>query len=131
MPYLLLLAAIVVVAFLVINKLFAPSLEPEIDKVLKGGEPGPLLKAIGERRPGARPDAYNRAIRRLWDEYQRPATIPLIRALAEGHGDSRIAQYWLQQVSTVEPELAAASFDEAFMAEHYKPEVAATCGKVG
>jgi hypothetical protein len=131
MPHLLLLLVIVVVLFLVISKLFAPSLEPEIDKVLKGGDVAALLKAIGERRPGARPDAYNRAIRRIWDEYQRPAAIPLIRALAEGHGDSRIAQYWLQQVSTVEPELAAASFDEAFMAEHYKPEVAATCGKVG
>ena len=131
MPILVLLLVAGVLVVLLIGKLFAPSLDPAIELALKGGETEPLLKRIEELRPGARPDAFNRAIRRLWDEYQRERAIPLIRALVVAHGDARIAQYWLEQVRTVEPELAQASFDEAFMAEHHKPEVAAACGPVG
>ncbi len=131
MPILVVLIVAGLLLVLLIGKLFAPSLDPAIDAVVKGGEVEPLLKRIDELRPAARPDAFNRAIRRLWDEYQRERTIPLIRALVVAHGDARIAQYWLEQVRTVEPELARSSFDEAFMAEHYKPEVAAACGPTG
>lgn len=131
MPHLLLLLLVGVLLVLLIGKLFAPSLEPEIAKVLEGGELEPLLKCIAQRRPASRPDAYNRAIRRLWDGYKRDRAIPLIRALVENHSEARIAQFWLEQVRTVEPELARASFDEAFMAKYYKAEEAAACARPG
>jgi hypothetical protein len=131
MPILVLLLVAGVLVVLLISKLFAPSLDPAINAVLKGGEVGPLLERLQQLRPGAQPDAFNRAIRRLWDEYQRERAVPLIRALAVAHSKERISQYWLGQVQTVEPELARASFDEAFLAEHYQPEVAHACGPVG
>jgi type II secretory pathway pseudopilin PulG len=92
---------------------------------------GKLFAVIAERREERRPDAYNRAIRRLWDEYQRERAVPLIRALVEGHGESLIAQYWLNQLRTVEPELAHDSLGDEFLSRHVKPEVAAACGPVG
>ena len=47
------------------------------------------------------------------------------------HEDVPIAQYWLQQLQTVEPDLARETLDSAFLEEHYQPEVAAACGKAG
>lgn len=131
MPYLLLFVVVVVVLLVVINKVFAPSLEAEVQKVIDGGSVDVLLESLLRRSPAAQPSAFNRAIRRLWDAYQREKAIPFVRALVEKHGEAQIAQYWLEQVRTVEPELARASFDEAFLAAHHRPEVAATCGPVG
>ena len=131
MPHLILIVIAGFVLVLLLGKLFAPSLEKHISAALAGGELQPLLAAIGERREGARPDAFNRAIRRLWDEYQRERAVPLIRALAEGHKDSLIAQYWLDQLRTVEPELANEALGQEFLSQHYKPEVAKACGPVG
>ncbi len=131
MPHLLLFGAAIVVLVLIISKVFAPSLEAEAQKVIDGGDLNALLESLAKRSEAAQPNAYNRVIRRLWDAYQREKAIPLVRALVEKHGEAQIAQYWLQQVRTVEPELAQASFDEAFLAAHHRPEVAATCGPVG
>lgn len=130
MPHLLLLILIGVVLVAVLGRLIAPPVSRAMDKVLAGGDVEPLVKEISALRASAQPDAFNSAIRRLWDDYQRERTIPLIRALAEAHAGTRIAQYWLERLRTVEPELAA-TLGEEFFAAHYQPEVAASCGSSG
>jgi hypothetical protein len=129
--HLILIAAAGVVLILIASKVLSPGLDREIARVALGGELQPLLDAIAQRRAGARPDGYNRAIRRLWDAYQRERALPLVRALVEGHADSLIAQYWLEQLRTVEPELAASGLGEDFVARHRKAELAAACGPAG
>jgi hypothetical protein len=131
MPQIILIVVVGFALVLLLGKLFAPSLEKQIAAAIAGGDLQPLLDAIGKRREGSQPDAYNRAIRRIWDEYQRERAVPLIRALAEAHGESLIAQYWLDQLQSVEPELARESLGEAFLKQHFKPKVAAACGPVG
>ena len=108
-----------------------PSLDRRVDRAVLRQDPAPLIAAIVGTRQGARPDAFNHAIRQLWDRYERALAMPLIRALAEHHPEAKIAQFWLGQAHSVEPELARQFFDAPFLQEHFRPEVAATCGEVG
>ena len=115
----------------VIWRVLAPSLDGAVARAAKTEEAGPLIETILKMNVGAQPNAFNHAIRRLWDDYKRPLTVPIILALAEHHVDAPIAQYWLDQLQGVEPELARETVDEEFLKTHYKPQVAAACGKAG
>ncbi len=119
------------VVLVIARLLFSSNIEKLITAVAKGGDPKPLLAALAEVREGKQPDEYNRVIRGLWDDYNREEAVPVIKALAITHGAAPIAQYWIQQVREVEPDLARRFFDEDFINANFKPEVAATCGKVG
>jgi hypothetical protein len=121
------LAFLAVVAF----QLFGPSLIRMVDRAAAQGDMTPLIAWIAKRSVAARPNAYNQAIKRLWDSYQRPLTVPLIRELAKNHGSLHIAQYWLDQLQKVEPELARRDLGEEFLRIYYQPSLAAQCGKVG
>jgi len=107
------------------------SLDGRIAKALKGGDVEDLLTVLQGLSQEKQPTAYNRAIRRIWDAYERPLAIPLIRALVENHQEESIAQYWLQQLHTVEPDLAQETMDQEFLETYYKAHVAATCGDAG
>ena len=107
------------------------SLDGNIERAIKDEEVTPLIEAILRKGEASQPDAFNHAIRGLWDAYQRPLAVPVIKALVEHHEDAPIAQYWLEQVQTVEPDLARQTLDSAFLEAHYQPEVAASCGKAG
>ena len=124
------IAAAAIVLFL-LSKVFMPSLDKVVGQAAKQNDTGPISEAIAKMNAGARPSAYNRAIRRLWDGYQRPLATELVVELAKNHGDSNIAQYWIRQVMTVEPQMAKEKFSQEFIREHYQPEVAAKCGQVG
>ena len=124
------IAAAAIVLFL-LSKVFMPSLDKVVGQAAKQNDTGPILEAISKISSGAQPSAYNRAIRRLWDGYQRPLATELVVELAKNHGDSNIAQYWIRQVMTVEPQMAKEKFSREFIREHYQPEVAAKCGQVG
>ena len=124
------IAAAAIVLFL-LSKVFMPSLDKVVGQAAKQNDTGPILEAIAKMNAGARPSAYNRAIRRLWDGYQRPLAAELVIELAKNHGDSKIAQYWINQVLTVEPQTAKDKFSKEFLQNHYQPEVAAQCGQVG
>ncbi|MFH1808329.1 MAG: hypothetical protein ABIJ09_06285 [Pseudomonadota bacterium] len=123
--------ALLVTMVLVGWRVLGSGLERPIARALAHGDVAPLLEAIARRSLDAQPDAYNHAIRRLWDAYQRPLAVPLIRVLAEQHPNQRIAQYWLGQLQQVEPLLARESLGDAFFESYFQPHVAATCGKVG
>ena len=45
--------------------------------------------------------------------------------------DDEIIQYWIAQIVQVEAEIATEAFSPAFMAEFFRPEVAAQCGRCG
>ena len=120
-----------VLALFLLSKVFMPSLAKVVDQSAKQKDARPILEAISRMNAGARPSAYNRAIRRLWDGYQRPLAAELVVELARNHGDANIAQYWIRQVMTVEPHTAKDKFSKEFLKNHYQPEVAAQCGQAG
>ncbi len=103
----------------------------ELSQAMKTGETGPLINAILALRPPLQGDAFHKAIDRLWRGYQRETAVPVIKALAEHHTESRIAQYWLDQLQKVEPELAEETLDDDFMQKNFRPQIAAQCGKFG
>jgi hypothetical protein len=123
------IAGVVVLFFL--SKVFMPSLDKIVDQAAKQSDVGPVLEIISKMNEGARPSAYNRAIRRLWDRYQRPLATELVLELAKNHGSANIAQYWIRQVMTVEPQMAKEKFSKDFLRNHYQPEVAVKCGQIG
>ena len=124
---LVLLAAAILAAVLWMR----PGLPAVVDRAARSGEVGPLLAAIRKLTPAARPAAYNLAIRRLWDSWERDLAMQVVRELAEDHADQPVAQYWLRQALTLEPETAKRFLDDAFVDGHYDPAVAARCGPVG
>ena len=124
------IAAGIVVLFL-LSKVLMPSLDKVVDQSAKQETTQPILDAISKMNAGTRPSAYNRAIRRLWDGYQRPLAAEVVVELARNHGDANIAQYWIKQVLTVEPQTAKDKFSKEFLKNHYQPEVAAQCGQAG
>jgi hypothetical protein len=103
----------------------------ELASALKTGETQPLIDSILALRPQLQGDAFHKAIGRLWNGYQREAAVPVIKALATTHTETRIAQYWLDQLQKVEPELAEETLDGDFLKENYRPQIAAKCGQFG
>ncbi|MCB9558055.1 MAG: hypothetical protein H6707_18215 [Deltaproteobacteria bacterium] len=95
------------------------------------GQLAPLVDALEALPEQRRLTEYDRAITTLWRDYQREAAARLVSALVERHGDTRIAQYWLQEVRAVEPEIFASEIGAEFYQTHHNPQVAADCGKFG
>jgi len=108
-----------------------PKLGRAVEEASKNEDITPVLEAIDKLRPSGHTAAFNHAIRQLWERYQRPLAMVLIKELAERHGDSLIAQYWLDHAPKVEPKLASEHLTKEFMNAHYRPELAARCGPVG
>jgi hypothetical protein len=124
-------AVVIAVAALVYNRLGGASLGSYLARAKETGDVAALVSWI-ERQPEQRClDGFNQVIRRLWDDYEREAAMKVIRVLGERHSEERIAQYWLDQAHRVEPEIAQRILDRAFMVQHFKPELAAKCGRFG
>jgi len=127
---LLILAGAAILAWW-LRRRMAPSVGVLVERAAATGDLGPLLAALEGKRERVRPTAYHQAITRLWDRYERRPAIELIRELAARHPDARIAQYWMQQAITTEPELAGKSLSPEFLERNFQPEVAAACGPAG
>ena len=121
----------VILTLFTLWRLLIPSMDKIVDQAVKQKDLGLIGQAIEKRSANSRPTAYNHAIRRMWDSYQRPMAIKLVKNLAENFPDSNISQYWIKQILTVEPGMAKESFSKEFLSHYYKPEVAAQCGQVG
>ena len=87
----------------------------------------PLLQALDGVGEAGRSAFFQRAIGWLWDNWQRPLAVKLIREFGQRYSDQKICQFWLRQVLEVEPLLAQQHLDESFMKSFYHPEVAKTC----
>jgi hypothetical protein len=119
------------VLYWIVRKAMIPSMSGAIEAARQQQKVTPIVEQVSKLRPAAQPTAYNHAIRRLWDSYERELAIDLIKVLAEKHHQALIAQYWLKQVLQVEPEMARRSLSREFLQNHFQPEVAAQCGPVG
>ena len=123
--------AVLVVLAAVALAVATPRIGRAVEEALARRDVTPVLEAVERMRPGGRTAALNHAIRKLWNRYERRLALDLVVVLAERHTDSLIAQYWIKQAMTVEPELARERLDDEFLRAHYRPELAAQCGPVG
>lgn len=120
-----------IVLLVILARYFAPTVDSAVERALETKQLDELFEALRLLRGAKQPDAYNRAIRRLWDAYERDLAAALVRKLAEHQPNERITQYWLDQVQQVEPELAQKMFEKGFLERYFRPEVAARCGSFG
>jgi hypothetical protein len=129
-PLIWIIVGVVFVA-IIAWRLMIPSLTGVIREALDKHDVTPVIEAVEALKVSMRPTAYNHAIRRIWDAYERELAVDLIKHLARNHNDSLIAQYWLKQLMQVEPALAKRHLSSEFVKRYYQPEVAASCGPVG
>lgn len=92
------------------------------------GDLEPLVAAANKLPKPKRSKFFQQAIMFLWENYQRPLAVKLVRHFADQHSDEKICQYWLRQSLEVEPNEAKKVLDGPFLKRHYNPEVAAACG---
>ncbi|MCA9668270.1 MAG: hypothetical protein KC503_21910 [Myxococcales bacterium] len=109
----------------------ASALTRGVRQAISAGDTTALQAQLAALAPDEQPTAYDRAIGEIWSAYERELTVPLIRDLAARHTETRIAQYWLSQLRDVEPELVSEELGREFFGEHYRPEIAASCGRFG
>ncbi len=110
---------------------FMPSLDKAVARAVRERDLGPVRDAIAKRSESGQPAGYNHAVRRLWDSYERPMAIELIKEMASNYGTAPITQYWIDVVLKVEPKMARKRFSRGFLNTYYQPEVAAKCGPAG
>ena len=108
-----------------------PTLDAEVLRAVEDKDEAAVITTISNLRESAQPDAFNHAIKRLWDDYERELAARLVRELASRHPRELISQYWLDQLQNVEPEIAKRVLDKQFIRDHYRPDVAARCGSFG
>lgn len=117
----------VVVALRVLG---STGLERALKQVRMTGEVGAVIVAVEGAAESKQATMWDQAIGALWREYRRPEAIQLMIAGAR-RSEAPILQYWLKNAMDVEPELAAEHFTEEFLEEHFRPMVAASCGRAG
>ncbi len=121
---------VVVTAAVILGSKSKSGLARGLVKARATGEVGGLVAAIEASPVASRATLWDQAIGALWADYAREAATNLIMAGAQ-RSDADILQYWIQRVMEVEPEIAEAYFSEDFLAEHFRPQVAAGCGRCG
>ena len=94
------------------------------------GDVGPLAQAIAATPERGQGNQWDQAIGQLWRTYERDTAALLVIEAARAC-DHSIIQYWINQVMTVEPEIARERFTPEFLTEYYRPEIASQCGRCG
>ncbi len=130
MHILLIVGGAILLLFLTV-KYFGPNVDRALETAFETKMLTDLETALGLVSDAKQPTAYNRAIRQLWDAYERDMAAALVRKFAEARPGDRIVQYWIDQVRSVEPELAERMFEQDFLDRYFHPEVAQTCGSFG
>lgn len=99
-----------------------------VPAAVASGDLSPLRAALAR---SAGPTDYDQVLKRLWNGYHRAEAAELAKDFASRHRGAAVSQYWLRKVMEDEPGIAAKAFDDAFLAQWYDPQVAASCGKCG
>ena len=127
--YILAAAAVLGIGYFFFRRTGAPGVGRAVDEAIEAQEPAPVTEAAG-RLPMERQAAfYQQAITLLWEGWQRPLAVKVIKVFSLGHAHETICQFWLKQAMEVEPMAASKEFDKKFLDAYYNPEVAACCGK--
>jgi len=100
-----------------------------VDEAIKKGDPEPILTAAAKAPPGRRSFLYQQAIAMLWEGWHRPLAIQVLKEFARDHSSEKICQFWLKQAQEVEPLAVQKELGPEFLKAHYRPEVAACCGR--
>ena len=124
--YILVALGIVAVAFLVRKR--GPSPYSLAKQAAERNSIEPIVHAARDLPPKSRSAYYQKAIGMLWENWQRPLAVQLIREFCSQHSEEKICQFWLRRVMEVEPATAKEVFDDRFLEENYRPEVAQACG---
>ena len=122
--------ALAVVFFLARMASQGAKLGDAIAQTRRTESPGPVVEFVEQAPEEKRPAMWDQAIGDLWNAYAREEAAALVMAAAR-RSDATILQYWIRQVLEVEPEIAERMFPESFLRTHFKPKVAARCGKSG
>ena len=125
-----LVIGVIVTAAIILSSKSKGGLARSLVKARATGEVGGLVAAIEASPEASRATLWDQAIGALWADYAREAATHLIMAGAQ-RSEADILQYWIQRVMEVEPELAHEHFSEDFLAEYFRPQVAAGCGRCG
>ena len=94
------------------------------------GEVEHLVEWVEGKSVSSQVDSYDQLLLDLWRRYERELAAALVMA-AVPRCDHKILQYWIVKVMELEPEIAQEVFTDEFLYDHFKPDVAATCGKAG
>lgn len=122
------IAMAVALFFVIWRRIFLTDLERVVDQALDKKDMEIILNTIRKEKPDKRPTEFNYAIHRLWEGYHREEATELVKEFAKDHAVTPIAQYWLKQVLTTEPDIARETMSSDFVKTYYQPEVAAQCG---
>jgi hypothetical protein len=122
-------AAAIVIAFLLKRGGATPGTTKLVSQAVESGDAAPLLAAAEALSPPRRSLFFQEAIATLWEGFNRPLAIQLIKEFGRRHYAEKICQFWMKQALEVEPALAGKVLDREFLDNYYQPEVAACCGK--
>lgn len=93
------------------------------------GDMSELAKYVSSR-PGDQATAWDQLLLGMWQRYERKLAAQVL-TVAVPMCDAKILQHWILKVLENEPEIAREVWDEDFLMNHFRPDVAATCGKCG
>jgi len=126
-PYILIaLVVAVLMAYLYVKR--GPSAYVLAMKAAEEGHVGEIVKAAESLPPQRQSAFYQKAIGFLWENWQRPLAISLVKEYCGRFSDEKICQFWLKKAMEVEPVESRKVLDEHFLETHYRPEVAQACG---
>ena len=103
------------------------SLMKALEEATSRNDVTPLLEAAEQLSPTQRSVFFQQAVLHLWNNWHRPMAISLIEHFTRKHPDEKIVQYWLKQAMEIEPQLARESYDDRFLKNYYRPEIAKEC----
>ncbi len=94
------------------------------------GDLAPIVAFVESRSATGQANTWDQLLGELWRSYDRELVARLLMEAAP-RCDARILQYWILQVMNIEAEIAQEIFTPEFLFDHFKPEVAQSCGRCG
>ncbi|MDX9722124.1 MAG: hypothetical protein RBU37_15390 [Myxococcota bacterium] len=102
-----------------------PKHEAALKKAIATHNIDALYGLLLEVQGGARQNAFEIAMRKMWDAYERELAIDLLKKMVPHLNDAPVMHTWLRNVIEIEPELARKKFDKAWLKATFKAHLAA------
>jgi len=116
------LALVVLVAMMFIRP---PKHEAAVKKAIKTKDISQIVEFLLEVKGNARQNAFEVAMRKLWDLYERELAIDILKKMVPHLDDAPVMHTWLRNVLEIEPELARKKFDKVWVKATFKEHLAA------
>ena len=115
-------AAVLILAFIIFSSFASNSMGKALKLARETKNAQPVIDEIDKDPKADIESLYNGAIKKLWDSYDREIATDLVKAFLERKDNVHIAQYWLQTVLSVEPEIARERLGADFIKQHSHEE---------